>query len=507
MCGSTGVPETSHIAPYLLCIDLGSSSVKVAVCAANGDIAGSASVPSVYSKLELDGDLGVRYDAVEMLRRVSACAVISLANSGIGPNQIVGCAITSQRQGLAVLAEDLSPLLISPNRDLRAVFQGATIDERIGDLVWSETAHLPSYLSAWAKLQWLAEEEPELLANAAYALTLSDWLVTAMTGSPAIDASNGVESALVNVESGKYSSALSSEFSFALNNDIAIPNSGSISGELSVSFAKTLGIKPGLPVINCGPDTQVALAGLGVTSPGDAAVIAGWSCVLQVVSDSPVRDPERRMWTGRHVLPDLWVLESNASVMGGAYEWLIALLNDDGSATDKMDEVATRLAETDSQVTHSSVHLMPPTVDISNPGLQFGGIGFPVPLALVNPDRIDVIRAAMHGFGFAIKANLARLDGSLGRSDSTLAIGGGMIRTSYFTSTLATILGESLRVGPPDSSLVGAARMAALTLGLGTESPAEQFTIVEPDESHVSDFNYLYEEWIDRSQRLSDIPI
>jgi sugar (pentulose or hexulose) kinase len=213
------------------------------------------------------------------------------------------------------------------------------------------------------------------------------------------------------------------------------------------------------------------------------------------------------MWTGRYVLPDRWVLESNASVMGGAYDWLIGLLYGDGSPADRMDEIDAHLAETTSLPTRSSVHLVPPTVDISNPGLQFGGIGFPVPLALENPDRLDVIRAALHGFGFAIKANLARLDGNVRRSESMLAIGGGMTRTSYFTSTLATILDEPLRVGSPDSSLVGAARMAADTLGLPTESSNDVPTTVEPEESHVFDFNYLYEEWLDRSQRLSDIPI
>ena len=499
--------DTNHSDQYLLCIDLGSSSIKTIICAPNGDIASRASMPLTYEPSELDGDLGKRYYAEGVLFDLSQSIKNVVERSGVHPNQIAGCAITSQRQGLAVLGKDVSPLLISPNRDLRAVFQGAAIDERIGDLVWSETAHLPSYLGAWAKLQWLAEEEPELLQRGIHAVTLSDWLVANMTGSPTIDASNGVESGLVNVESGEYSSALAGEFSFAVNNEIAITTSGSMSGELSESFATALGITPGLPVINCGPDTQVALAGLGIASPGDTAIIAGWSCVVQRVTNSPVRDPERRMWTGRHVLPERWILESNASVMGGAYEWLTGLLYGEQSIAARMNEIDAHLTEANSEFTRSTVHLVPSTVDISNPGLQFGGIGFPIPMALDNPDQHDVIRAALHGFGFAIKANLARLDPIVARSDSMLAVGGGMTRTSYFTSALATILNEPLRVGSPEASLVGTARMAAETLGLDSEHSSEQFTIIEPDESHVSDFSQLYEEWIDRSERLSNIPI
>jgi len=492
---------------YLLCIDLGSSSVKIAVCTSGGDIAGRAAMSSVFETSKLDGDLGMRYNSGEMLRRVSECAVSAIENSGIDASQIAGCAITSQRQGLAVLDSDGSPLLVSPNRDLRGVFQGAAIDERIGDLVWHETAHLPSYLGAWAKLQWLSGEQPDLLQRAAHAITLSDWLVAEMTGSVAIDATNGVESALVNVDSGKYSNALAGEFSFDVNGDVVVTRSGSISGELTDDFANVLGVIPGLPVVNCGPDTQVALVGLDCASPGDTAIVAGWSCVLQRVTPTAVRDPEHRMWTGRHVLPDHWVLESNASVMGGAYEWLTSLLYADDTSADRMNEFDERLRDSNSLPTQASVHLIPPLVDISNPGLQFGGIGFPVPLALDTPDRLDVIRASLHGFGFAIRANIERLDGAVGRSDSMLNIGGGMTRTSYFASTLSTILGEPLRIGSPDASLVGAARMAGDALGIGSGAAIDKFTIAEPDDTLTSDFNYLYEEWVDRSQRLSDIPI
>ncbi|NQW16222.1 MAG: FGGY-family carbohydrate kinase [Chloroflexi bacterium] len=501
------MPDTNNGSNYLLCVDLGSSSIKTAVCTPSGNIVGSAHMLSAYVTSDLDGDLGVRYDATEMLHRVVTCSANSMMAAGISPDQIAGCSITSQRQGLAVLDEHLSPLLISPNRDLRAIFQGAAIDERIGDLVWDETAHLPSYLGAWAKLQWLAEEEPELMKRAAYAVTLSDWLVAAMTGKPTLDASNGVESGLVNVDSGKYSSALANQFPFGINDSLRVTVSGAVSGGLTEKFASVLGITPGTPVINCGPDTQVALAGLDTTLPGDTAIVAGWSCVVQSVTDSLVRDAERRMWNGRHVLPDRWVLESNVSVTGGAYQWLIELLYGDGSPANRMDEIDTLLADAGSQITRSSVHLVPPTVDISNPGLQFGGIGFPIPLALDTPDRIDVIRASLHGFGFAIKANLARLDETVNRSDSILAIGGGMTRTSYFTSALSTILDEPLRIGPPDASLVGAARLAANALGLEPDTPDDQFKIIEPDQTLVSDFNYLYSEWLGRSQRLSEIPI
>jgi autoinducer 2 (AI-2) kinase len=51
-------------------------------------------------------------------------------------------------------------------------------------------------------------------------------------------------------------------------------------------------------------------------------------------------DPQRRLWTGRHVVPGLWVLESNAGGIGKALDWFARLLYPDA-----LDAVALLTAE------------------------------------------------------------------------------------------------------------------------------------------------------------------
>ena len=91
--------DTNHSDQYLLCIDLGSSSIKTTICAPNGDIASRASMPFTYEPSELDGDLGKRYHAERVLSDLSWSVKNVVDRSGVHPNQIAGCAINSQRHG------------------------------------------------------------------------------------------------------------------------------------------------------------------------------------------------------------------------------------------------------------------------------------------------------------------------------------------------------------------------------------------------------------------------
>ena len=59
--------------------------------------------------------------------------------------EVGAVAVTSMRQGVALLDHDDRAVYLGPNVDLRAVFEGAAIDEVHGELVYATTGHLPSF--------------------------------------------------------------------------------------------------------------------------------------------------------------------------------------------------------------------------------------------------------------------------------------------------------------------------------------------------------------------------
>src|SRR5204863_8650144 len=93
----------------------------------------------------------------------------------------------------------------------------------------------------------------------------------------------------------------------------------------AIAGGTTNGPFSGIPVVHAGADTQCALVGMGALGPRETGVPAGWSAPLQFVTDRPVFDSAKRTWTGLHVVPDRWVIESNAGETGRAWQWICDL--------------------------------------------------------------------------------------------------------------------------------------------------------------------------------------
>ena len=101
---------------------------------------------------------------------------------GAGPGQIAAVTATSQRQGVVFLDAEGGEIYAGPNLDLRAVFEGAEIDDRMGAEVYRTTGHAPSLLFAPAKLRWFQIHSPESYARIATVLCLADWLIYRLSG-------------------------------------------------------------------------------------------------------------------------------------------------------------------------------------------------------------------------------------------------------------------------------------------------------------------------------------
>ncbi len=456
------------------------------------------------------GDLAVEFDPEQTLNLVIESARAALSHPATGPESIAGVAVTSQRQGIALLDRDGKTLYAGPNTDMRAVFQGAAIDEDYSDLVWRTTGHLPSYLAAWARIKWFQEEQPDIFARISAVVTLSDWIAFRLTGELSVNHAAGVEAGLIELRTGERAGDIAKAVGL---DGVSIPPSiASLvpTGILRADVADALGLRSEIPVFNAGPDTQTGLYGMGVTAAGATGIVAGWSCAVQRVVDSPLLDPERGLWAGRHVEPERWILEANLGIMGGAYSWLCGLIAPGEDPTEAMTRLNQDALDAPVGGSGLTAHLGPALTNLSLAGLRAGGLIFPVPLALQAPAPGEMARAALESFGFAIKSGVERIDelsGTPSMPSGSLAVGGGMTRSSAFTELLASILGREIDVGGADVSLSGAAMLAGRALD-GDAGPSDPVTSrMSPDQTLVSDYEYLYEEWIERTRALGEMPV
>ncbi len=112
---------------------------------------------------------------------------------------------------MVFLDEAGAEVYAGPNTDLRAVFDGASIDDQLGDRVYSTTGHLPSFLFAPAKARWLREHRPDDFSRITSTVTLADWLALKLTGRLASEPALAGEAGLLDISSRTWCSALLSE--------------------------------------------------------------------------------------------------------------------------------------------------------------------------------------------------------------------------------------------------------------------------------------------------------
>ena len=89
----------------------------------------------------------------------------ALREAGAAPEAVAAIGVTSQRLGLVFLDKGGGELYSGPNVDLRAAFEGAAIDEKLGQRQYETTGHFPSLLLAPAKLEWFRCQKPDLCAR------------------------------------------------------------------------------------------------------------------------------------------------------------------------------------------------------------------------------------------------------------------------------------------------------------------------------------------------------
>ncbi len=270
-------------------------------------------------------------------------------------------------------------------------------------------------------------------------------------------------------------------------------------GSLSDYAAAATGLRSGTPVVAAGPDTQCGLLAIGAHETGDLGILAGSTAPIQMVVGKPVLDPDQRTWTGAHILPDRWVVESGTTDAGGALMWLAEILI--GDATDALRRFDRLAAKASPGSLGSLAMLGPRQADSTNLGPRWGGFLLTTPLTASRIDRSHLIRAAMENVAFAIKANIEQIEKVAGAASTSISVAGGLTASRSFCRILTDVLGSGLRVAPSEATALGAAICAASGVGLHAdlESACKHMVgssrLLQPDPVPSLEYEGLYERW------------
>lgn len=497
----------------VLVIDAGSSRLRCHIFDGEGTIVASSATEWAYLEEPDAPSMARSFDPQQLwdgiclaIRQCAADAPTSLG--------VVSCiAVTSQRQGVVFLDAAGNEIYAGPNMDLRAVFEGAAIDEEFREHVYGVTGHLPSFFFTPAKLRWFQQKRPKSYGRIATVLTLADWLAWRLTGVVANEVTLAGEAGLLDIGSRQWCNGLLRELELPERTGPLV-KSGDVAGNVSGHAASATGLAVGVPVTIAGADTQCGLLGMGVAETGHVGIVAGWSAPVQMVTAQPKLSPEMRTWAGCHVLDDGWVAESSAGDTGNAYQWLADTVY--GDRSDPFADMAIDASFSGSGANGAVAFMGYGAMDMGSVGMTYGGLMFPVPLnaATGKIQRKDLARAALESTAYAIRANIEQLEAVTGQSAMSISLGGGMTRTAAFPKILVDVLGRDVLLSSlPDATAIGTFLCAKTVLGdfrdlrEAAAHARSDMRLLQPDARNAAQYEEYYKGWIRLSESLRNIEL
>jgi autoinducer 2 (AI-2) kinase len=408
---------------------------------------------------------------------------------------------TSQREGCVFLDRHGEVLYAGPNLDARAVAEGMELQEKIGlERLHALTGHAPPYIFPVARYLWFRKHHDA--TRIASLLMLNDWITYLLSGECLAEHSNAGESMLYDVSRRDWSSEILEALDIPRGILPPLRAPGSRAGSVTAAAAAATGIPEGTPVFVGGADTESALLGSGVHEAGQAAAVLGTTGPVQLVTDRPVIDAKGKLWTSCHVVPDRWVLESNAGDTGGAYRWLLELMYGTTDAAAHAAAEAT-LASAEPAARQLICHLGPVIFSLGDMSpFKPAGILFRFPLLHVDrPMRGELLRAYIESVAFAVRGNCEQLVEVIGRPIPLLTVSGGMTQSATLTRVLANTLGTPVEVASvAESASLGCAILAAVGTGVyGDVKEAVQTMSrvrrIDPEPERIAEYEDRYRKW------------
>jgi xylulokinase len=192
-------------------------------------------------------------------------------------------------------------------------------------------------------------------------------------------------------------------------------------------------------------------------SAGDALVTIGTSGAVVAPIDTPVTDPEMRIHSMCHAVPDTWYLMGVVLSAGAALDWWRRVSG--GASFDDLVEETAAVPPGSAGVTFLPYLTgeRTPHADANARGV-FSGIHGGI-------ERAHMTRAVMEGVSFALKDSVVLMS-ALGVDPSTVVAVGGGASSPAWLQMLSDVLNLPLRtVGPSDGAPLGAAMLAAVGTG------------------------------------------
>lgn len=445
--------------PFILALDIGTSSVRAALYDADGEALPETMVKNERAVVVTEAG-GAELNAETAFRQVKKALGDVLKKCPVEIQEIEYTATSCFWHSLVGVDEE--GMATTPVYTWAETRPAKYIDVLRDELNESEVHNRTGarfHSSFWtAKLLWLRKEQREVFKKTAQWLSFSDFVGLKLFGSSATSVSMASATGIFNIRQNEWDKELIKFLKIKLENlpEIIAPEFNTF--QLKPKYQKRwkrLKNAKWFPAIGDGAANNI---GAGCVKKEKAALMIGTSAALRVAYEGevPGRIP-RGLWCYRIDRKRI-IIGGALSDGGGLYRWLKNnfRLNEDDDETE--DKIAERIPD------GHGLTFLPFLAGERSTGYHENARGAILGLKLAR-DEIDIVQAALEAVAFRLAEILDQLK-TVVKAREIIASGGALRESPVWTQIIADVLAQNLSL--PDTreaSSRGAVLLALETIG------------------------------------------
>lgn len=309
------------VAPYVIGIDVGTTSVK-------GILADREGNPVEFAKQEyaLDTDQQDRCELDPEIYWNVTCFIIRelVSKAGIDPASVAGIAFSSQGETIIPVDRNGNPLRKAIVwLDNRSVKEAEEIENHFGSQYIMDVTGQPEVLPTWpaTRILWLKKNEPFVFNQVAKYLLVEDFLLFRMTGKYCTEHSLVSSTLYFNISQKKWWNEMLDFIGIAEDQLPELHPSGKAIGNLTPEASSKTGLSTATRCITGAYDHPAGAIGSGNIKSGDVTLTIGASMAMCVALDNPVSDLSLKLPCQCHAINGLYFLLPYGQTAGMVLKW------------------------------------------------------------------------------------------------------------------------------------------------------------------------------------------
>lgn len=447
---------------YILGLDLGTTSAKACLFDLRGHLVSSAEemITSYYPQQ------GWAEQAPEEIAQHAITAIkTALAAAEIEQQQLIALSFSAAMHSLIAVDVEggaLSPAIIWA--DGRATEQAAQLEPQLKSQLYRETGTPLHPMTPFMKLLWMKHNNYEPYKQAAYFMSIKEYLIYAWSGDRVIDYSMASATGMFNPHSLGWNER-SLQLAGITGDQLSqiVPPTTKLSA-IKPAIAEAMGVRGDLPVIVGAADGQLSNLGIGAVLPGEVAVSVGTSGAIRQFTNEVVVGAQQESFC--------YAFTANSFIVGGptnnggiVLQWLKDLLQDQQGFTEF-------LAQANDVAPGAEGLLFVPYINGERAPVwnqkakgSFYGVS-------VTHRREHFVRAALEGITFNLYS-IGKALHAAQQGQRKMYVNGGLARSPLWLQMMANMFNAEIYVSENHHGAAWGAAWTAL-VGLGVVSSFEE---------------------------------